>query len=463
LAAVLNVTTSRPGALEPHALLRELLVATATRIENLWFERRYQSAGCLLRLSRFRDFNDISAEARIALDASGQVIGATANAKSTLTMVEAAPSLIGQTSSRLLGIQDRQLFEHEDGSIQLMHDDGKHIYLKSLKTRRRPERPVQRTRPQTGERQAPDIEMVVDGNPELLRQIRMAQKLVNRRLPILIQGDTGTGKTVLARALHDRSIHAAQKFVPVNCAAIPGELIESELFGYRPGAFTGAARQGSRGLILEADGGTLFLDEVGDMPLALQSRLLHVLSNGEFVPLGGGAPIKVSIAVISATLHDLTSCVRRGVFREDLYFRLAGATLIMPPLRERADRAQLIQSVLAAEALDAGRPGLRLSPEVDRLLLRHAWPGNLRELQHLMRYAVTVCDGDVIDATCLPRHLTGPLTEGPQHAKAMEREGILRMLERCAWNISAAAQHLGISRATLHRRILRFNLERPSR
>jgi transcriptional regulator of acetoin/glycerol metabolism len=462
VAAVLNVTTHQPAQEGLHALLREIVTASATRIENLWFERMH-GAGLILRLSRFRDFSDLSFEARVALDSAGRIIGATGNAQ---TLVHGAGPLVGHSSTRVLGIADSEI-QLNDRSVELARRDGPALFLKAqaprLRVSARARGPVVRPTPaHEAPRPHAGLDVIVGQHPELTRQIEVTRRLIDRRLPVLVEGETGTGKSVLARALHDASAHAAGRFVALNCAAIPADLIESELFGYRAGAFTGAAKQGSRGLLLEADGGTLFLDEIGDMPLALQSRLLHVLSGGEFVPIGAVEMVKVSFSLISATLHDLDASVRQGLFREDLYFRLAGTRLQLPPLRLRRDRPQLIMSVFEAECRDAGRTGMRLGGEVMKRLQQHRWPGNLRELQHALRYAVTVCEGDDVDLMCLPKHLAPPAEDAADQAAAPKRESTERMLAQCGWNVSEAANRLGISRATLHRRIQEFALQRPA-
>ncbi|MGD8913929.1 MAG: sigma-54-dependent Fis family transcriptional regulator, partial [Candidatus Thiodiazotropha sp.] len=202
-----------------------------------------------------------------------------------------------------------------------------------------------------------------------------AIKLVERDVPCMLFGETGTGKEMFARALHQASSRHDKAFVAVNCASLPESLIESELFGYRPGAFTGANRDGSRGKIVQADGGTLFLDEIGDMPLHLQARLLRVLEEREVTPLGGEKPIKVSIKLISATHHNIKDMIEDGDFREDLYYRLHGVSLTMPPLRKRTDRLQLIKHIAQLEA-DISEE-LNWEPDALKLLENFNWPGNI--------------------------------------------------------------------------------------
>ncbi|MEM5325097.1 sigma-54-dependent Fis family transcriptional regulator [Paraburkholderia sp. JHI2823] len=302
---------------------------------------------------------------------------------------------------------------------------------------------------------------------------RIAQRVAGKRLPILLLGETGAGKEVFARAMHDAGARSNRAFIAVNCGALPESLIESELFGYAPGAFTGARRHGARGKIAMADGGTLFLDEIGDMPLALQTRLLRVLAEGEVLPLGAEAPLRVDVDVICATHRDLAQMARSGAFREDLYYRLSGAVLTLPPLRERRDIATLIDTVFAEEAQAAGRP-LALDATLAARLAAFAWPGNLRQLRNAMRYACAVCDTVRVEA----RHLSADLAENlPALAPTaaayarpaaplspeVERERIIAALTAHRWRPNAAAQALGISRATLYRRIAKLGIAGPHR
>ncbi|MEO7338268.1 MAG: sigma-54-dependent Fis family transcriptional regulator, partial [Caldimonas sp.] len=213
-------------------------------------------------------------------------------------------------------------------------------------------------------------------DPRIKAQLDTARRVISRRTPVLLCGETGSGKEVFARALHDASPHAGGEFVAVNCASLPENLIESELFGYRAGAFTGAQRAGRRGKILQADGGTLFLDEIADMPLELQARLLRVLDERRVTPLGTEETHAVDFQLISASHRHLPALVRDGRFREDLYYRLAGIEMLLPALRDRSDKRELIRAVLAAEGgLDAV-----LTAEAERLLMEHPWPGNIRQL-----------------------------------------------------------------------------------
>ncbi|MBX9794116.1 MAG: sigma-54-dependent Fis family transcriptional regulator, partial [Burkholderiaceae bacterium] len=248
------------------------------------------------------------------------------------------------------------------------------------------------------------------GDARIAVTVEKVRRVLNRDIPLLILGQTGTGKEVLARAAHHDSQRARQPFVAVNCASIPESLIESELFGHEEGAFTGARRKGSTGLIAQADGGTLFLDEIGDMPMALQARLLRVLQERCVTPLGGQKAISVDIAVIAATHRDLRSMIEQNQFREDLYYRLNGLVVRLPALCERTDLAALVKRILAAEV--PGRPP-QVSPPVMTLFRRYAWPGNVRQLVNVLRTAAVMAGGE---AQINETHLSEDFLEDVQRA-----------------------------------------------
>jgi transcriptional regulator of acetoin/glycerol metabolism len=331
------------------------------------------------------------------------------------------------------------------------------------------------------------MEWLQTGDPQIDAVIGKVKKVIGRDIPVLIQGETGTGKELLANAIHCASPRAAKAFVAVNCAAIPEGLIESELFGYEEGAFTGARRKGSLGRILQADGGTLFLDEIGDMPLSLQARLLRVLQERVVVPLGGAKSYPVNIAVICATHRRIRDSVSSGQFREDLYFRLNGLTVMLPPLRARTDIDALVGSLL--RELGGTNPP-SLDPEVLELFRRHPWPGNVRQLSNLLRTAVIMAEGEPtirrehlpddfiedvgetsvsmapphpvpapqsIAAAVAPAPTFVPPAEPAEAAAGrlqdLALQAIRDALARNGGNISGAARELGVSRSTLYRKL----------
>jgi len=286
-------------------------------------------------------------------------------------------------------------------------------------------------------------------------------RLLDADIPLLLQGETGTGKEVVARELHRRSARAGAPFIAVNCAALPESLIESELFGYLPGAFTGARRDGSPGLLREADGGTLFLDELGDMPLAMQSRLLRVLQEREVTPLGGSCAHPIDVTVIAATHRDLAAAAERGEFRSDLYYRIAQSTLRLPALREHVDLASVIEQLW--RALGGDQIPMHLHSELVQDLAARRWPGNLRQLVGLLRSLMALGDvGSVLTRRDLPDELqrqSGTSAPSLPHGnlsgslESIELHAIDEAIATCDGNVAAAARKLGVSRSTIYRRL----------
>ncbi|MDR6230675.1 transcriptional regulator of acetoin/glycerol metabolism [Pseudomonas sp. SORGH_AS199] len=308
------------------------------------------------------------------------------------------------------------------------------------------------------------LETEDEQEPQVSQALATALRLYRHGLPILVTGETGTGKEVFARGLHQGGDRSARPFIALNCAALPESLIESELFGHAAGAFTGAQRQGRDGLIVAADGGTLFLDEIGDMPLALQTRLLRVLAEGEVLPVGSAQARRVDVRLVCATHRDLQARVAAGLFREDLFYRLNGAVFQLPPLRERVDRLALARRLLEEESGE--RPAPALTPQAQEAILAHDWPGNVRELRNALRYACALCDGARITLDHLPASLRpgrALLTEPEPQVDSPERRSILAALVRHRWKAIPAARALGVSRATLYRRLKLHGIVMPHR
>jgi transcriptional regulator of acetoin/glycerol metabolism len=308
--------------------------------------------------------------------------------------------------------------------------------------------------------------------------VKLCRRFTDRALSFLLQGETGVGKDVFARALHAESARCEKPFVAVNCAAIPDTLLDSELFGYAPGTFTGGLKEGKTGKIVASDGGTLFLDEIGDMPLDLQARLLRVLAEREVTPLGAIEPVPVDIKLICATHRNLPELIEAGTFRQDLYYRINGATVVLPPLRERGDIRSLISSIIKEEA-DAGKEPA-ISEQALSLLLSYAWPGNIRQLRNVILFALYSCNNNRIEVDDLPddtrRSAASAMpssgASGPanrqlcpstlrQHKDQAERERLIQALERARWRVTKAALSLGISRATVHRKMKEYGILRP--
>ncbi|AZF05128.1 sigma-54-dependent Fis family transcriptional regulator [Pseudomonas sp. R5-89-07] len=304
---------------------------------------------------------------------------------------------------------------------------------------------------------------LIGSSTAMAQTCQLISKVLHTPYTVLLRGETGTGKEVVARAIHMAGPRAARAFVVQNCAAFPEGLLESELFGYRKGAFTGAERNYA-GLFDAADGGTLLLDEIGDMPLSLQAKLLRVLQEGEVRPLGASAAHKVDVRIIAATHRDLAAMVAEGSFREDLYYRLAQFPIQLPALRERdGDVLQLARHFADKACASLGRAPVEWSNIALDQLSSHAFPGNVRELKCLVERAVLLCDDNVI----LPEHLPLPQAQVPttadditlrQRMERVERVFLLDCLQKNRGNRTRTARELGVARRTLLYRLARLNI-----
>ena len=306
------------------------------------------------------------------------------------------------------------------------------------------------------------LEGLIAVSPEMLKVCRSVEKLAPTDVSTLILGESGTGKEVLVKALHQLSDRADKRLVAINCAAIPETLLESELFGYEKGAFTGAAKT-TPGKIEVAGGGMLFLDEVGDLPLALQAKLLRFLQERVIERVGGRQEIAVDVRVVCATHQDLLKQIKEGRFREDLYYRINEATIVIPPLRERRDDAvMLARAFLKRFAAELGQSIREFSRGALEAIEHHAWPGNVRELENRVKRAVVMADGPQITVDDL--ELAAPEVEAePFNLRVVreeaERKAIVRALNYTDNNVSHTAEMLGITRPTLYNLVRKFGIE----
>lgn len=455
-----------------------LVSMSARIIEQLHFTHSFRDC-MILRFHERPELVGLPYDSLLAIDDQGMVRAVDSTVPGHLG-TESHVQLVGRSVAELFDISIDRLMEHAETQPftiwPIAHGNDRHGYASiwpAKQTRARP-RPVgiasgdrtvmpratARPRRPTG----PSLAALAGGDKSMAGIVWRAERVMNRDINVMLLGETGTGKDSFARALHHASDRCAAPFIAMSCAAIPEQLIESELFGYEPGAFTGARASGMRGKALAAHGGTLFLDEIGDMPLSIQARLLRLLEDKEIVPLGSSTPIPVDIKVISATHRDIETQVATGDFRMDLYYRLNGIMLTMPALRDRTDRAALIASICLEENTGAA---IVITDEAMENLLNHDWPGNIRELRNTLRTALAFADAGRIEARHLPRTVTAEHI--PRHGTSQvpddtaqelpdERARILVELERQHWRIAATAMALNISRNTLYRKMHRYGM-----
>jgi transcriptional regulator of acetoin/glycerol metabolism len=470
ISAILDISAlSSPRPKDSQHLALQMVKTYAAHIENAHFLRCFRR-DWVLRIDASPQFVDVNPQYFVAVDALGRVIGHNRRAQLLLEGELGGTAVLGRRFEELFQARLEHLgrFSHAQPPDQrtiTLARSGRVLFMQSAAPPAMwtPRSVVARAVPEV----PPPLAALSGGDATLERQIERAARFANASVSVLLTGETGTGKEYFAKALHRSSARAKRPFVAVNCAAIPETLIESELFGHLPGSFSGAGPRGKRGLIQEADGGTLFLDEIGDMPLALQARLLRVLAEREVLPIGATRALPVDIRVISASLHDLEALVRAGRFRDDLYYRLNGATIPLPPLRERQDLDWLIDRMLRD-----GESIVQIGDAARARLHEYRWPGNLRELRNALEYARAVCDDGVIEPGDLPdevagggprAHVSGPtVAAAPAVAPLGDDAALLVSYLRAGhWNVSAVARQLGVARMTLYRRMRRFGIALP--
>ncbi|UFS70680.1 sigma-54-dependent Fis family transcriptional regulator [Geomonas sp. RF6] len=484
LLGTLDVSLLRPpDDKNSQRLALQLVNYYARMIENAYFLRMYKD-NWIIRFNHMQAFVEVITENIVAVDGEGFVVAANDRALRELTGPHGA-SPINRHVGEVFDLKFDQLMNHAlHKTTTILPVRALSAGLQYYATFRAPEMStsargektlvIGKSAPKKGNTSL-TLDYLAGTDPQMMRNAGLAKRVVNKDISLLLIGETGTGKEVFARAVHEASDRAGRPFVALNCASIPESLIESELFGYKQGAFTGANSKGMRGKILQSDGGTLFLDEIGDMPLNLQTRLLRVLAEKEILALGSETPQRVDLHVICATLRNLEEMVRAGQFREDLYYRLNGFTITLPPLRERQDRALVIENVLAAEA---GSDSMRIDPEAFGCLLDYTWPGNIRQLRNVMRYSIAVSEGGTIGVADLPPEVVR--TAAPPVAKPViisppelvvltesdtkhpEYQAVHSALRRHKWNITDASKELQMSRSTLYRKMRKHSIIPPN-
>jgi sigma-54 dependent transcriptional regulator, acetoin dehydrogenase operon transcriptional activator AcoR len=511
ILGVLDVTGDQRGY---HQHTMALVRMSARMIENHWLSDDYRHV-MRLHFHNRAEFIGTLMEGILAITPDGKIVGANRSALDQLAMSGAAvrmhslPSLLGTTVGALVEhfrsplatpliartADDRQVHVMARFNFPAWHSAASGETGSDEPPRASNSPPPQRSaaaaRP--GPAEPIGLAALTTGDTQMAAIAAKVRRVIDRDIPILILGETGTGKELLARAIHQESQRARQPFIAVNCASIPDTLIESELFGYEEGAFTGARRKGAVGKILQANGGTLFLDEIGDMPIALQAHLLRVLQERQVVPLGSNKAMAVDVAIVCATHRNLREMIAVQTFREDLYYRLNGLAVRLPALRERSDLAALAERIVEREA----QRSLALSPEVAALLARCPWPGNVRQLFNVLRTACVMASGErtirrehlpddfleeisalgtapaasaqrrsdslVVAAAVLAAVEAAPPPAAATPSRSLddiEIDAIRRALDDAGGNISEAAKRLGISRNTIYRK-LRWNGSSP--
>jgi len=461
LLAVLDVSSARHDVSRQSQFHTMALVnLSAKMIESCYFLRYFDNQW-LLRFHLQAESVGLFSEGLLAFDGEGRICAVN----------QSALNLLGHIRGGLLGKPVEAFFDcsldellgrasvNASASWPLRTRDGRSLFAVLRGQPRSIPVPVVQS-PAIAER--PRLSGICIGDAALQEDFRKSLRVFERDVPLLINGETGSGKEAFAKAVHQASQRAEKAFVALNCAAIPESLIESELFGYRGGSFTGARKEGMRGKLQQADGGTLFLDEIGDMPLALQTRLLRVLEDRQVVPIGG-EPESVNVRIISATHRNLLDRVQGGSFREDLYYRLNGLEVALPALRERSDKSQLLDFLLAEEA---GGETILIDGPAREALLGFAWPGNVRQLRNVLRTLTALCDGGRIGLEDLPAMIRQArpvmaVAESSDHPlEDAERLALLNALEHTRWHMTHTAEQLGVSRNTLYRKLRKHGIAR---
>ena len=476
-----------------HKHTMALVRMSAQMIENQFFTATFQDS-ITLHFHPRPEFIGTLMEGIASFSIGGRFL--SANRVGLFQLGLSLVALQSHTFSSLFGLPVSELFDHyrteTPGLLKLCLNNGVRVFGRAQlrsghtafqrvanATYEKSEVSLPQTQPDTqtasstqqDSRKPSSLRYLNTGDPQIASVIDKVKKVLGRDIPILIIGETGTGKELLAQAIHNDSPRAKGPFIAVNCASIPETLIESELFGYTDGAFTGARKKGSIGKILQANGGTLFLDEIGDMPLNMQARLLRVLQERMVTPLGGSQSISVNVELICATNCNLREMIANGKFREDLYYRINGLVVKLPPLRERTDLEPVVEKILTAEPSEAPHT---VSPEIMALFKKHRWPGNFRQLSNLLRTAMVIA-GD--EKEIRREHLPDDFLEDVETAKIecvdklqsrsvedhavkvdanlddLKLSAIQKAIEANYGNVTAAAKMLGVSRNTIYRNI----------
>ncbi len=477
MLAVLDASAiESPDDKRSQHLVLQMVRSAARMAEDANFLHEFEHHH-VLKLARRRDFLEVSADGMVALDETGRIVAISQSLREQGALVAA----LGRSVEEVFDYRFEQVADaaRQGGyPLAMRHlPTGTQCFALVRPPRRRPSAaPAQASSAMAG---ADALQAIAGHDPQMQTNVRQALRVLDKGLAILLHGESGSGKEAFAKAMHEASARRARPFVAVNCAAIPETLIESELFGYREGAFTGARTKGARGKIAQAHGGTLFLDEIGDMPQAMQTRLLRVLAEREVTPLGAEQPVAVDVQLICATHRDLRGMVAQGQFRLDLYYRLNSVTLELPALRDRADKGLLIERLLREDGQQLYGRAVAITEAARQLLLRHDWPGNIRQLKNVLRTAMALSGGEAVGPEHLPAEIRGgqPAMLPPERMLSLGgvdaetavpgapggRDALLQALKAHQWNVTETARSLGLCRATVYRHMQRWEIVSPNR
>ena len=464
---IVGVLSVFSDAYLPQAHTLGMVRLLSQSVENRLISRQFGPDHFQITLNTTADNFDSPWSGILVCDDSGHVIASNQRADQLLNI-----NTVGTRLDDLFTAHRNHILGHPDTEpLQLTTRNRVRLCARIKRpanvttTRAKTEQPSTSDKPSAG--LALDLDNLEYGDSAVKRCAMQSLKVLQRSVPVLITGETGVGKEVMVKALHRASHRKDQPLVAVNCAAIPPELVESELFGYEAGAFTGARAQGSIGFIRKAHKGILFLDEIGEMPLSAQSRLLRVLQERVVTPVGSTESVPVDILLVTATNRPLAARIDSGDFRADLYYRINGLCVELPSLRNRADRLQLIQAIYARHR--DPEQSETLSPRVLAALDNHPWPGNIRQLVNVLRVAIAIADGEDIQIWHLPEDFlaefeaattevsTSDIGEPPGNGSDMDPADplarTLQVYHKCTGNVSRAARELSISRNTLYKRL----------
>lgn len=477
-----------------HSFIRE----AAKQISANVFISHFNNAN-VIALSPSSMVTIYETKALLAFDDNGIICGATQDCLQLLDQMD-VNQLIGQKCDEVFACPVDEIYASQFQPKHIKDGLFDNIFIKGIRankssiSRLKKAAPVKRKTEKVLSN-TNKLERFAGSDKAMQRLVKIGRQLINKDISMLILGETGVGKDTYSKLLHDESARQGKPFVAVNCAAIPESLMDSELFGYKPGTFTDGLKDGKKGKILASNGGTLFLDEIGDMPLNLQAHLLRVLEEREVTPLGAVEPIPVDIRVICATHKNIFKLVETGAFRQDLLYRIRGAQIEIPSLRERSNIGEIVAEIINHQS-DYDYDEITLHEDVWDLFETYSWPGNIRELKSALMYALCLCSNNTVTIDDLPDELRAVARGGsaaigfqPSFANgiagpavgngdglALPQDASLHMTNHIAeanhieellklnnWNVSGTAQTLGISRSTLHRKIKKYNIIAPNK